>query len=361
MAFRIKTFDEIVAKMVTWVTGHTTKVTDFNAGSTLRTILEAVAWVIKDIYSDLFITFRTALKNFIYDSFGFAGQEALTAGGNVRFSADVAPVSDINIPIGTTGETGDGIQFVTTAAGVLLAGNLVTADIPVSAVIPGSSGNVGAGTITNIVQTISGLTTCTNPLVTTGGVDSENDSDKQTRFTKYVRNLARSTAYGIEAGAETVSGVKQAQLVESGTKGLLYLYIDDGSGSASAGLLTSVQNIIEGNMTATNPGYRGAGTIIWYYAAITVGVTIVQTVYVKRGADLTSLKTAIETEETRFINSYLMGVNLRLEAIRSDVMKQFIGQVLEVVLSAPVANVNVVPGEVVKVAGITTTLVEVDE
>ena len=57
---------------------------------------------------------------------GISRQEALKAAGTLRFSVEMAPVSDLQIPAGTVGMTEAGIRFQTTEAAVLEAGALYT-------------------------------------------------------------------------------------------------------------------------------------------------------------------------------------------------------------------------------------------
>lgn len=354
--FQVKSFQEILQRMIDWITSHTTKITDFNEGSATRTLLESIAWTIKDIVSDFFIAFRTSLKNFIYESFGFGAKEALKAGGVVKFTAVTAPTSDIVIPVNTIVETNDGIGFVTTEEGVLLTGQVITDSIPVRAQVEGSSGNVSAFTIINIVTSISGIDGVTNLTPTTGGQDAESEDDQRERFQRYATNLARCTKVGIESGAETVAGVKQAQLTLTATPGLLYLYVDDGTGSAPSGLLDDVKFVIEGDDTPENPGYRAAGTSIEYYSAVREGVTITQTVTIRAGSDSAAVKAAFEAKQTEYVDSHRMGEDLIVESLQAKVF--LVPEVLDISMSAPAANIPVADGHVVKIDTINTTIVE---
>lgn len=53
MAFQIKDFQSIVAAMINYVRGTTTKLTDFNRGSVVRTMLEAPAIEMDQLYQQL--------------------------------------------------------------------------------------------------------------------------------------------------------------------------------------------------------------------------------------------------------------------------------------------------------------------
>lgn len=356
--FIVKSFQEIVARMISWITTHTTRLTDFNEGSTNRTILESVAWVIKEIVLDFFLAFRNELKNFIYDAFAFSPKDAEKAIATVRFTADEAPVADIIIPLNTTVETEDGVGFVTTEEGVLLAGNTTTADIPVIAVVAGSSGNVRVATITSIVTAISGISTVTNAIPATGGTDAESEDEQRDRFKRHTTNLARCTVVGIESGAESVTGVKYAGLLETPTPGLLQLYIDDGSGGASPALIDDVEFVIEGNGTPEYPGYRGAGTVIEYYAVNRIDILVTQTVYVRRGADVAGVKAAIELAQTNYVNTRRIGEDVIQKKLQD--MAFSVKEVIDINMTVPAANVVVGKDSVAKMSTFTTTIVEID-
>ncbi len=63
-----------------------------------------------------------------------------------------------------------------------------TISIAVQAIIGGTAGNVGAGTITRLVSAVSGVITVTNPNAMAGGTDLESDTLLKARFFVYVAN-----------------------------------------------------------------------------------------------------------------------------------------------------------------------------
>ena len=48
--FQIKDFASITASMINWLRANTTKVTDFNVGSVVRTMAEASAAEMEELY-----------------------------------------------------------------------------------------------------------------------------------------------------------------------------------------------------------------------------------------------------------------------------------------------------------------------
>lgn len=69
MAFQLKDFQSIVASMVNYVRGATTKLTDFNRGSGIRTLLEAVAVEMDQMYQEMFSGLREGIETSVFRSF----------------------------------------------------------------------------------------------------------------------------------------------------------------------------------------------------------------------------------------------------------------------------------------------------
>lgn len=85
MAFQVKKFDSIIASMVNWISSNTTKITDFNVGSVVRTILEAIAMELEELYYQLMKAVKEAIEEAIYRAFNFPRNPAERATGLVRF------------------------------------------------------------------------------------------------------------------------------------------------------------------------------------------------------------------------------------------------------------------------------------
>jgi len=352
-----KRFSDIVQKMITWITTYSTTLTDFNEGGTTRTLLESVAWVIDDLYEDLFTGFREMVRLFIYRLFDFQRKGAVAAGTSLQFSRALVAPADITIPIGTIAETTDGVQFSTLAVATILLGNTNSNVVAAESLTAGAHGNVLVNTVTRIVTDVAGVDTVTNTVAGTNGQDQEAEADMQVRFKKYVSNLASSTPLGLEARAETITGVLQAKIVEHATvRGYLYLYVAGPAGPPAltpVDVLAAVRTLLEGTGTSANPGYRAAGTFIDYNGVTTVSVSIVQTLYLVSGADAVATVAAVELAQTAYVNGSRIGVDAikeRLEKIALDNK-----DVVDITMSTPASNVAVSAGKVAKLTSITTT------
>ena len=119
---------------------------------------------------------------------GLERKEAAAAGGVVRFTAGSTAGEARSIPKGTVCMTAGLIRFETTEEGTIPAGEL-TAEVPVRALVPGASGNVAAGTITEMAVAPAGVSACTNPQACAGGGDREEDAELRERVLDTFRRL----------------------------------------------------------------------------------------------------------------------------------------------------------------------------
>ena len=110
---------------------------------------------------------------------GLTRKQATQAQGSIRFSAQSSDAPR-TIPKGTVCLTADMVRFETTAEGVLAAGE-TEVDVPAQALLAGTAGNVSARAITAMAVAPVGISTCTNPLPFTGGIDPEGDEDLRAR------------------------------------------------------------------------------------------------------------------------------------------------------------------------------------
>lgn len=175
---------------------------------------------------------RYATSTVIYSRQGTTGVVALNIGEQVR------------APEATAGED---LDFATTAAGTILAGNQDSAPIAIRAAGTGTKYNVDPGTITEFVTKPSGVDSVSNPTAVTNGADEETDDSYRERIRRRIASLSKSTVLGLEGGADgaedsvsgkTVSwvGVYQDEFwyTQPAPRPQVYVYIDDGAGTAES-------------------------------------------------------------------------------------------------------------------------------
>lgn len=213
-SFQIKNFNSLVSSMINTVRGLTTKITDFNVGGVTRTLLEAVAQEIEELYYQTFIGLIEATE-FIFLAFNFPRRPATKAVGTVTFSSALAVASDVIIPQGTIVRTADNINFDTTQEVTLLQ-STSSIDAPVRATTAGTEGNVDAGAIVEIATPVNFITGVTNAAATVGGDDDESREERRGRFAEFIASLSRATRIALEfAAKDRIDGVVASQIIEN--------------------------------------------------------------------------------------------------------------------------------------------------
>jgi uncharacterized phage protein gp47/JayE len=348
--------------MIDWIVAHTGKISDFNEGSIIRALSSAVALAIEALNFDVMLGWTDAMRVAISKSLGVEKKTGIRATGNVIFSRSTVAPQTYFITTGTIIATGDGVRFITTEDGEITVGNTDSGNISVEAESVGVDGNVVAGTITELVSTPLGIETVNNAAATAGGVNEETDAEFDVRFAKYLRGLAKTTPSGIEAGAEEVDGVHEAALVETDILGVLRLYINDGSGSASEALIDDVELKIEGDGTPENPGYRPAGVLIGYFPSTKITINVTATIYYDKNEDPDTLKPLVETALSGYLNGLKIGEDAILKRMSSVMMG--VSGVLDVSISVPAGTRVVIDrsnGEIAKYGVGTLTMEQYED
>lgn len=322
-SFKLKHFDQVVASELNWMASVQAKVTDFNIGSVVRTLLEAVGMEVEEFYYRMVDALEQEIPNSAYDSFGFARLAATKATGTVTFGRSTAADQDYVIPAGTIVSTTDLVTFQTIAE-VTLATGLMTVQAGIIASVAGAAGNVKAQAIVVLNSALLGIETVSNALALTGGTDEETDEDRAERFRIFIEALPRTTVGGQRGGVLTaqlvdsagtiIERVRQAKTVEpyltgEGPRSVVDVYIDNGSGTASANLIAAAQAVIDGSAPGVTPevmGYRASGITVNVKAVTAVPVDIACTITVDAGATASVVQDAVRAS----IGSYLAGLKI---------------------------------------------------
>jgi uncharacterized phage protein gp47/JayE len=198
------------------------QITNFNEGGVTRTLLETMARQVEvvefradSLYRSLFCT--TAVGDDLElraGELGISRKPARSAQGFVRFTGEAATV----IPSGTRVSAGGGasdapvVEFATSAEVSIPVGGEV--DVEAVAVVAGATGNVAAGQVVTLVDSVPGVSAVTNPAPLAGGADAESDDDLRRRCTlaPYRKALGKPEAAWVSL-AEDVVGVARARVV----------------------------------------------------------------------------------------------------------------------------------------------------
>ena len=358
MAYTIKSFDQILEDWVAWTVANASQITDMSPGSVIRSFCEGGSLAMEEIYVATYLGFRRYLDNIQETVFDFERKAGTKATANVIFSRP-GTTGDVTIPIGTRVKTASGLRFILSATAYILNGNTESDPAEVEAEEVGTAYNVASATITIMEDTVTGVESVTNSNAATGGVDVESDLSFKNRFQAYIEGLGRSNVAGLSAGALSVEGITSVSVVENFppvSNVNVDLYIDDGStGGVSTAKVTETQEVIVGDGTESNPGYRAAGVNVLVQKPAVQTQNVAVTVTVISGVDTDQVDTDLNTVITEYINTLGVGNDIIYNEIVSAVMGVY--GISDCDVTTQSANVSVASSQVGRVGTITITQV----
>ena len=327
MALRTYTFTEIVSGIATATQAASSALVDFGVGSVLRATAQAIAgqllWLQAIILQLLTLTRASTSSGADLDSwcadFGFTRLPARAATGQVTFSRFTATQQAV-VPVGTTVQTTDSSQTFTVTTdtsnsaynaglgGYVLPANTASVNVPVQARIGGVGGNVQAAAITVITSSVTGVDSVTNASAFLNGADAEPDAAYRTRFILYLASLSKATKSAI---GSAIMGVQQGlnhTITENedysgaADPGYFYVVVDDGTGTASAGLLAAVGTAIE--------GVRGFTASFGVFAPVPLTANVAMTVICAPGYSQPAVVGSVGTAVRNFLNGLTLGVDV---------------------------------------------------
>lgn len=354
MAYTVKSFDQIMSDMVAWIVANSPSITDFTPGSVIRSFCEGASLSMEEIYVSTYLGFRRYLNNIQDTIFDFPRKAGTKATVGVIFSRDVAN-GPVVIPAGTRIATATGLRFILNAETSIGAGDTNSPTVTVTAEEVGSKYNTSAGTLVILEDTIVGVDSVSNALSAIGGIDVESDIAYKNRFQAYIEGLGRTNVSGLRAGALSVPGITSASIVElfppvAGVN--VDLYVDDGTAiGISSELIATVQTVIDGDGTATNPGYRAAGINVEVKQPGIVTQPVTATLSIIGGVDTDQLQTDVIDALTGYVNTLGVGSNIIYNELVAAIMSVF--GVSDVDISVPSANVTIAASQVGRLGAVT--------
>jgi phage-related baseplate assembly protein len=243
---------------------------DLTVGSTLRAVLEANAsvclwmqWLILQVLRTTRAATSTGadLDSWMAD-LSLTRLPAASATGIVTFSR-ITPTLAALVPAGALVRTADGTQTFSVLAdtthpawagasnGYVIASGLASLDLPVTALVPGNTGNVQADAISLLASAVPGIDSVSNASAFLNGLDAESDDAFRRRFRNFIASRSRATpaaiAYAITSIQQGLNYTIQENTGPTGkpSLGQFVVTVDDGSGSPSTAMLSTVQAAIE--------------------------------------------------------------------------------------------------------------------
>lgn len=359
MAFQIKDFRSIVASMINLMRASSKKITDFNIGSVGRTLIEAPAAELDQLYQEMFHGLKEAIPVATYNTFEFGLLPASASTGVLTFYASGGHTADILIATGTLCKNQTTNKLYRTTFDVFLVVGATEVSVAGVADSTGLDTNCDANSILLIVGSISGVSGVSNLTPFTGGRDIESEDERKLRFQGFISTLQRGTLAALRYGASTavvrdVNGIVQERVVHIGiiepyevdpianNPGFVQIYLHNGVGGTSPALVTATQTVIDGSYLPDGtpvPGWKAAGVVVTCYAASEVVQAVTGVVTVLAGYQSAAVLAAC----TSVVSGYLLALKIGESAILAEIIERIMAVpgVYNVALSVPAADVAV--------------------
>lgn len=293
MAFQTKTFLAITASMISRARVSTQRITDYNVGSVARTLLEASAQEIDQLYMELLWGLQEAIQTAVYTSFSFPPLTATPASNLIRVTIAVQATATV-ITTGTVFTLVDGSQSYASTTDVTIPAGQSFGDVPVTATVAGAAGNVPALGSFTLGISVPGFVSAINLSPFSNGTDAEGPSAHKVRFNAYIQTLSRGTVaallyaltrltvltdtQGNVTEAVVTANIDEPYLSDPAIPpGLVNAYIHNGVGGTSPALVQQAQNVLNGYVRADGTkvsGYKAAGVVVATYAASEIPVPV---------------------------------------------------------------------------------------
>lgn len=358
---KIRRYDEIMESAIANMVARQDKITDFNEGSIVHTILDTVSRITERAYVAIRQGYNEMLDILPYSPFKFEKKEGFFASGTVVFSRANPLASKSIIPKGTV-VSGGGLTFTTTEAGFIAIDSVDSDPITVIADGVGSAYNVIAETI-NAIESIvpADIVSVKNEVALTGGTNAETNAEFEERFRVYINGLSGTNAYAIKSAALSVNEVRSVSVQnhKPPLKNIynLSVYIDDGSGGSTEDTINKVRLAIEGDNTEENPGHLAPGVNIRVITPTAIPVNVEMTVKII-STDTTEAKIGIQNVINTYVNNLTIGESCVLSSIITKVMA--LNFVKDVSIISPTVNVDTAINQIARIGTIAITLVEVE-
>jgi uncharacterized phage protein gp47/JayE len=380
----LPTTEEVALTLIQWLFATIGVPTDYNIGSIVRTLSEAMGSVEEIEGVEAQAQALQALVYSAYSAFGISPLPATGAVGNVTFSTlsqqPLPSGQSVLIPLNSIIQTAAGIQFTTTTNAVLVSGT-ISISVPIQAISLGAASNVPSNTVNQLVTGLAYPLSVTNPLPTAGGFNAETPSQTLARFTAYVQSLGlcspvaiAGAVIGVNNNQEYVrySTVYEPWIVEvemgdpTPTAGYQVI-IDNGAGNASPQLIANVISFLDNGTIGTQQvglitGYRPAGVPFTVSAVTPVSGSVVVVATSINPALVPSIQTGVGQAIVGYFNTLNFGDTAQITQLIASIANVTFGQLtsLSVTLlngaSVSVQNITAGPVERVILTGYSVTV-----
>jgi Baseplate J-like protein len=354
--WKVKKFRDILGDMASWISISNSKITNFTVGSVIRSLLEAVAMELEDLYHFIRAKFEQLQDNAIYSSFGFGRRPAMPATGyvTVRFTQPLTQsvLFEEGYRFYTIPLNGTTIYFKSTKPVTATVG-LSEIDIMVECEQGGLIGNVPAFSITRVVNSTPFLAGVFNKDKFFTGLPEETKEERQKRFNAFVGSLGRASNPALVYGCMQVPvdksypGVAGVYIKED--IGIIYVYAHDSFGDLPAQMKTDLENQLF--------QYKAGGIKSIVSGVTRKDVNLNIKVLVAEGYTTSSILYKVEEEVTVYLNKLVVSKPL----IRADLIRFIMDVDKEAIENISIdlnSDIVIQPQELLRPGTITVTEME---
>ena len=336
---------DILLSLIDYTSNVTNKLTDFNVGSAIRAIYDAVSIESENLYMLTIENISEGIEQGLMNSFDFVSRDATYAYGDIQIDFNSVTSTESVIPKGTSFSMGDAsssLRYTTLDNYIVPAGStsiLVTA----YANTPGVVGNVDANDLTTAETNVYNVARVTNPQAILTGKDAETYEETKKRFQLFIESIGRATKNAIKYGALTVENVNSVYVYEQ--IGLVTVYAADANGNLSELDISNLEDVLE--------DYRPAGIQLVVSPMNKLTVDIDVSIVLETNVIYPD-KVANRVKKT--ITDYLNSMEADQDLIVSQMIKAIVNsneEVKDIRVTNPDDNLMVDPDEIIRAGEVT--------
>lgn len=215
------------------------------------------------------------------------------AGTKATATLTVTGVDGATFPAGAQILSPSGLIFVTGAAATISGG---TVTVTATAAAAGAAYNVAAGSLTQLIRNIVGITSVTNAAAATGGTDDETDAALRERVLFRLQlPITSGNANHYRQWALEVDGVGAAKVIPlwNGNGTVKVIVASSDMGTVSSGVIDAVETHIEAE--------RPIGASVTVVSATTKAIAVSAAVTIASTTSLTAVQADFEAKLAAYL------------------------------------------------------------
>ena len=242
---RKKSISDILGGLIDYTSTHTSEITDFTPGSIVRSIYEAEAMELEQLYTLSIENILWGIRHSVLDAFGFTPKDATAAFGYVTVTLSTPLAAPLVLAKGTSfyssKDTAESIMFVTQDSYFIDTGTS-SFQVVVYCTQLGTIGNIDSNYIDTMSSTQLTSKTATNEEPFATGTNEESTDSVLQRFRQFVATRGRATVNAVDYAARSVAGVTGVYIYE--TTGDFIVYAHDANGDLNPYMMNQVTNAV---------------------------------------------------------------------------------------------------------------------